>query len=77
MAHLADELPDGTAPRRGTVTGLAQELRDAFDRRLAATAATSPLRRRDESDGDDDAVGDRGRDGDGEVSRPTESVGGS
>lgn len=44
MGHLADELEDGSEPRRGTVTGLAQELRVAFERRLAAAQAQTGLR---------------------------------
>ena len=64
MAHLGDELPDGSMPRRGTVTGLAQELRASFERRLAAAQASTPLRGRgDEApgppdDGDDDPEAD-------------------
>ncbi len=78
MAHLADELPDGAAPRRGTVTGLAQELRVAFERRLAAAQTVGPLRGRGEDDDADDAAGEdaAGSDGADDVSRPTEAVGG-
>lgn len=46
MAHLADELEDGSPPRRGTVAGLAQELRAAFERRLSAAQAQAGLRAR-------------------------------
>jgi hypothetical protein len=35
MSHLAEEVEDGTEPRRGTVAGMARELRAAFERRLA------------------------------------------
>lgn len=79
MAHLADELPDGVEARRGTVTGMAQELRTAFERRLSAAGAQSPLRSRRDDPGDEhDADGDDPDDGTtGDVSRSTEAVGGS
>ncbi len=82
MAHLADELPDGAEPRRGTVAGLAQELRVAFERRLASAQVASPLRSRRDDEEDpavdaDDPDDAAGHDGDEpEVSRPTEAVGG-
>lgn len=46
MAHLAAELDDGSEPRRGTVAGLALELRTAFERRLAGAQAQTGLRGR-------------------------------
>ena len=64
MAHLADELPDGSTPRRGTVGGLAQELRAAFERRLAAAQGTTSPRAAADEDDDEPAE------------RPTEPVGG-
>lgn len=89
MAHLADGLEDGSDPRRGTVAGMAQELRAAFERRLAAAQSQAGLRGRREPDGDEVAgatgphgdagngPADGGSGGDGEVTQPTEAVGGS
>lgn len=89
MAHLGDGLEDGSEPRRGTVAGMAQELRAAFERRLAAAQSQAGLRSRREPDDDevagatgphgDDGNGpaDGGSGGDGEVTQPTEAVGGS
>lgn len=82
MAHLADELPDGVEARRGTVTGLAQELRASFERRLGAAQAQTGLRGRWGRDGDDD--GDDGAADDeadapaeDDARRPTEAVRGT
>lgn len=59
MAHLADELPDGSEPRRGTVGGLARELRAAFERRLVQAQEQTGLRvRRTHGQGTSDAPGD-------------------
>lgn len=75
MSHLADELDDGSEPRRGTVAGMARELRAAFERRLAQAQDQVGLRPRhqdDGDDGDDDPVPDP----DSDLNQPTEAVGG-
>lgn len=80
MAHLADELEDGSDARRGTVTGLAQELRASFERRLTAAQAQSGLRGRrggeDEAETADaaDVPASGGDVGDDDVTRPTEAA---
>ncbi len=84
MAHLADSLEDGSDPRRGTVAGLAQELRASFERRLAAAQSQAGLRTRRGPDGDEAAAAadeqagadGAGSDDEGEVTQPTEAVGG-
>lgn len=91
MAHLTDGLEDGSDPRRGTVAGMARELRAAFERRLAAAQSQAGLRSRREPDGDEragasgphgqhgegsDEGADGGRGDGGEVTQPTETVGG-
>ena len=75
MEHLADELPDGAEPRRGTVTGLAQELRTAFERRLTAAGAQSPLRGRgDAVDAAEQPDAEPDAEQPDEVTRPSEAV---
>jgi len=83
MAHLADELPDGSDPRRGTVAGLAQELRVAFERRLAAAQEQTGLgRQRRDADADPGPALDAAHTSggtttdEGDVTRSTEAVGG-
>ena len=71
MAHLADELEDGSEPRRGTVPDMARELRVAFERRLAQAQAQAGLRGR--RDGEQDTTPDSADD---EHVRRRESIGG-
>lgn len=88
MSHLTDELDDGSEPRRGTVAGMARELRSSFERRLAQAQAQAGLRSR--RAGEDDAHDDDQEDDDSvagpmtgpaagatsDVNQSTEAVGG-
>jgi predicted PurR-regulated permease PerM len=76
MAHLADGHDDDSQPRRGTVAEMAQELRTAFESRLAAAQAQAGFRSRRAAEGEADDEDDVGPSAADDADRPTESVSG-